>query len=131
MANPSKKKGTRAETSVRKYLEAHGIKASRKALSGSDDHGDLEVDAPKLKGRLIMEVKAGKMTANPSRGQLAEWLRQTEVEAENSKCKGMLVVVRYNKKLCDADVWWQKPDQIQRTHMYLDEFCKLYGKEVR
>lgn len=125
MSNPSKQKGTRAETNVVRYLKAHGIKAKRKALTGSQDQGDLDVET--TQGKMVLEVKAGQQTANPNRSQMAEWLRQAEVEGRNAKESSALVVVRYRRKIEDAEVWFSVMDG-GRTMMYLDEFAREYGK---
>lgn len=119
MANPNKAKGTRAETSVVNFLnEEDGVHAQRRALSGSNDCGDVEVVVDNGL-HFALEVKTGKQTANPSRTQLEEWLRQAKVESENSGLPCHLVVVRYRRKLCDADVY---SVGIPRQHWYLDEF---------
>jgi Holliday junction resolvase len=127
MANPSKQKGTAAETRVVKYLERRGIHAQRKALHGKDDHGDLDVyvDIEGMK-QVIFEVKTGKQTANPNRTQIEEWIRQTNVEAENAGTRGFLCVARYRRKLDDADIWWKPTGSKVLYHMYLDEFCQIY-----
>ena len=127
----AKAKGTRAETNVVRYLESFGIKARRKALAGSNDQGDIEMyDAPRLFEPVTIEVKAGKQTANPNRTQLEEWLRQSWKEAENSESPiGVLVVVRYQRKLKDADVWVQGYDAdgcFSIRHLWLDEFARQY-----
>lgn len=133
MSNPSKKKGTAAETKVVKFLREHGIDAKRVALNGSKDVGDIHF---KAKGSIrMLEVKAGVQAKAPSRSQLEEWMRQTDVErinlnnSELSKYDyvfGYLVVVRYGRKIQDADVYFtqhaSKGDQIYRRHYYLDEF---------
>lgn len=128
MANKNKAKGTRAETKVVKFLESYGFKARRKALTGSKDEGDVELfDAPRLYRPITIEVKAGKQTANPNRTQLEEWLRQAREEAANSGQTCVLCVVRYNRKLKDADVYFQYEDDNGypvRAHEYLDEFCE-------
>lgn len=133
MANRSKAKGTRAETKVVRYLESRGFGARRKALAGSNDEGDVELfDAPRLYCPITIEVKGGKQTANPNRTQLTEWLRQAVVEKENAHSKqegAYLIVVRYNRKIEDADVWIQYTDgdgYETRSHMYLDEFASEY-----
>lgn len=132
MANKSKKKGTRAETSVVRFLESYGFKARRKTLKGNKDEGDIELfDAPGLCSPITIEVKAGQQTANPNRAQLEEWLRQARIEGENSGQQCVLCVVRYRRKLKDADVYLQyeneyAPGEIIREHMYLDEFCETY-----
>lgn len=129
MANPSKAKGTRAETKVVRYLEAHGFTARRQALAGSDDQGDIEAYAPGSNSKLIIEVKAGKQTAAPNRSQIVEWCRQTKVEATNAKGFPVLVVVRYRRELKDADVYF--PGLYNREHWFFDdwvEFEEKFGK---
>lgn len=140
MTNPNKQKGTRAETKVRRFIEercALPIRVSRRALSGSNDEGDLLIEClsgDKVMWSFVVEVKAGKQTANPNRTQLTEWMRQAVVEAENSKQESpdeifdpVLVVVRYNRKLKDAEVYmpmnfFRRPANIR--HLYLDEFAE-------
>ena len=133
MANPSKAKGTRAETAVVRFLAAHGWEAKRKALSGSKDCGDIAILAPNSKVWQTAEVKAGKQTANPSRSQIDEWLRQSRIEAKNSGEKASaLIIVRYKRKLKDADVYLQYYDSdgyFTRAHMFLDEFTDGYKIE--
>lgn len=130
MSNPSKAKGTRAETKVVKYLEYCGWKAKRKPLTGSKDEGDIECLPPNRRNWLTLEIKAGKQTANPNRTQLGEWLRQADTEAKNAGCdKSYLVVVRYRRQLIDADVYIQyknRSGRLARKHMFLDEFAKNY-----
>lgn len=118
--NASKAKGTRAETKVARFLQARGLEAERKPLKGNRDEGDLDLFLPTT--RLVLEVKAGKQTANPHRSQLVEWLRQAEVEGKNAGVQCLLVIVRYNRLLCDAEVWsteWQME--------YLDDFARKAG----
>lgn len=133
MANPSKQKGTRAETNVVRFLNNHGVEAARKALAGSFDKGDIELTLPSGVKRTL-EVKAGKQTNNPSRTQLEEWLRQARVEEQNSGTLCALCIVRYNRKLKDADVFIQHKldykNMTLREHMYLDEFCDWVIKSV-
>ena len=119
MANPSKKKGTRYESAVVKFMTAAGLDVARKPLSGNKDCGDLEVRGFKIP--FIIEVKGGKQTANPNRAQITEWLKQTFVEAENANAYGILVMVRYNRKIKDADVYMNWRGMI--VHMWLDELC--------
>ena len=118
----SKAKGTRAETAVVRYLVDHGVSAERRALTGSNDCGDIKVESSSYPSGLVLEVKAGKQTANPNRAQLKEWLRQTLVEGSNSACDSALVVVRYNRKLVDADVYYVYDERV--VHCYLDEFVE-------
>lgn len=129
MANKNKAKGTAAETRVVKFLKEYGIDAKRKALTGSEDCGDIELLF--TNSTYILEVKAGKQTVNPSRAQLEEWIRQTIVEETNCKKSndyvyGWLVVARYGRSVKDYDVWWVDtlPATSNRVlnHLYLDEF---------
>lgn len=131
MSNPSKKKGTAAETRVRKYFNDNGLECERKALAGSRDLGDLCLHLPNG-GEVTVEVKAGKQTWNFSRGKLDEWKRQTLVEADNSKCAAILIIVRYRRNFIDAEVWWPNPGSIKEDGltsdcwkmMYIDDFVK-------
>ena len=122
MANKSKQKGTRAETKVVRFLESQGLPAKRKALSGSQDQGDIEL----VGRRISIEVKAGKQTASPNRSALEEWLRQSKVEGDNSNTLCVLCVLRYNRRIEDADVYIQHENGI-KEHLFLDEFCEKYG----
>ena len=125
MANPSKQKGTRAETKVVRYLEDHGFVARRQALAGSDDHGDIEAYRPDSTEKIIIEVKAGKQTTAPNRSQIEEWCRQAMVEKKNADAKScVLVVVRYHRALEDADVY--VPFEDMRIHWYLDDWVKRH-----
>lgn len=125
MSSPSKVKGTKAETRVVKFLQSYGIGAERKALSGSEDKGDIQVLAFGYGHDLVFEVKAGKQTANPTRAQLNEWLRQTEIEGKNAGCHSALVVARYGKNPADYDVWFQRPGKVL-IHYYLDDWCSEF-----
>lgn len=121
MANPSKAKGTRAESKVVRYLQDNGFVARRQALAGSDDHGDIEAYAPDSTAKLIIEVKTGKQTAAPSRTQIEEWCRQACAECDNVKGSlPVLVIVRYHRKLEDADVYI--PGANHREHWFLDDW---------
>ena len=120
MTNKSKQKGTSAETEVVKYLQSKGIEAERMALHGNQDQGDIRVRCDGYD--CILEVKTGKQTANPSRADLEEWLRQTDIESINAGIPGFLVVRRFRRKLCDCDVW--RHNGRIRGHWFLDDFVK-------
>lgn len=117
--NKSKAKGTRAETRVVRYLATLGIKAERRALSGSNDNGDIKVIVGDKE--YTLEVKAGKQTENPSRSQFQEWLNQTKTEATNARCSAALIIVRYRRALKDAEVYIPEGDKI--IFYYLDEYA--------
>ena len=125
MANPSNQTGTRAETRVVRYLESCGFAARRQALAGSDDHGDIEAVSPR-EDKFIIEVKTGKQTAAPNRAQITGWCRQAMTEAENAGGKPVLVIVRYNRSLHDADVYMPRGDY-ERGHMFLDDWTLRYS----
>ena len=125
----SKAIGTRGETTLVRFFESYGFKARRKALTGSKDEGDVELYwAPRLSEPVCFEVKSGKQTANPSRAQLEEWLKQARVEAENSGQRCMLVVLRYRRRTKDADVYLQYEGDWGpvREHLFLDELAEEY-----
>lgn len=123
MANPSKAKGTRAETKVCKYLESFGWVARRQALAGAADQGDIEAYRPDSVEKIIIEVKAGIQTKAPNRTQINEWCRQADTEKENAGARsGVLIVVRYNRAIEDADVYI--PYGKMRTHWYLEDWVK-------
>ena len=124
MSNPSKQKGTRAETKVVRYLEDHGFVARRQALAGSDDPGDIEAYAPDSTDKIIIEVKTGKQTAAPRRSQIEEWCRQAVVEGHNSDGKPILIIVRHYRELKDADVY--EPYAECRTHWFLDDWVNSF-----
>ena len=120
MSNKSKAKGTRAESSIVKYLVSHGIKAERRALHGKADIGDILVN-----DELVIEVKAGQQTAAPSRTQMTEWLNQTIVEGENCGSPAVLCVVRDRRKIEDAEIWI--PEGGELKFMYLDKWIETLG----
>lgn len=126
MSNPSKRIGTRAETNVTKFLTTHGLRTMRRTLAGSNDEGDLRMLLPSGE-EVTLEVKAGKQTRSISRSKLNEWKRQTMVESDNSGCRGMLVVVRYQRALSDAEVWLPNSQWGGKlsgwTMKYLDDFA--------
>lgn len=123
MANRSKAKGTKHETAAVRFMESHGIKAERKALHGAQDQGDLDVECSI--GHVIFEVKSGKQTNNPNRTLLEEWMRQTNEESRNAGCPGFLLVMRYNRSIKDADVWWFG-EPLSMHHMYFDDWCNRF-----
>ena len=135
MANPSKQKGTRAETKVAAYLCERGIQAERRPLKGASDMGDLRAflaDGTEI----TVEVKAGKQTFNPLRPDVEVWKRQTIAESANAGCPGALVIVRYRRLIENAEVWlpvgqWISEGSDKWAMMYLNEFAKEYGKKMR
>ena len=74
MANPSKTKGTAAETAVVKYLKNTWDTVERRALAGSLDKGDISGIA-----NVCIEVKDCKKT------ELPKWTKELEQEMKNSQ----------------------------------------------
>ncbi len=77
MSNPSKQKGTAAETAVVNAALDAGIVAHRVALAGIHDKGDVWL----ANGRAVIECKAGNMAHNASRNQIDAWWQEAEAEA--------------------------------------------------
>ena len=98
--NPSKNKGTAAETAVVKACQRLGFPdARRQALAGAKDQGDIE-----LCPGVILEVKS--RDAWPSSSQIQKWLHETEREWENSGADlAALVVKRPGVGLGRAEEW--------------------------
>lgn len=121
MSNPSKAKGTAAETAILKYVRANGFPwAERLALSGAADCGDISL----LPGRLIvLEAKAhaSAATGQPGDAQLADWMRQTRSERVNAGADyGVLVVKR--KGTADPGRWF--------AYVTADQFAMLLGADL-
>lgn len=124
MANPSKRKGTVAETKVSNYFNEHGLRTERKALAGSNDEGDLRTFLPDGE-EVTVEVKTGQQTQNYPRSRLDDWKRQTLQEGHNSGCRPILVIVRYRRRFTDAEVWLPNSrwgGQNGWTMAYIDDF---------
>ena len=98
MANPSKDKGTRAETAVARYLQAHGWPhAERRAPNGSTDRGDI-TGCPGL----VFEVKY--RDHEPRDGEITAWMAETETERANAGADiGVLIARRPSYPVAS---WW-------------------------
>ncbi len=97
MVNPSKNKGTAAETAVlrafRTILSVPESRSRRMTLAGRYDLGDVHVEFPN--GALYaVEVKAGKQADDASLGDIAAWQLEAETEAVNAGGYPLLVVKR-------------------------------------
>lgn len=78
--NRAKQKGTAAETAVVRAATALGIPAHRAALSGADDGGDVQL----WHGVVVVEVKAGDQTKNPTWRRIRDWHDEAVAEARNA-----------------------------------------------
>jgi hypothetical protein len=93
--NPSKDKGTRAETAVVDFLNAVGYtNVERRAQKGGKDEGDIAG----IPGTVI-EVKASARIA------LSEFIKELEVEMVNAKADTGVVFVKRRGK-GDVGDWY-------------------------
>ena len=110
MANPSKAKGTKAESAVVAWAVMSGVPAIRPALAGAGDHGDVWLWPEGNGARVMVEVKdqPSAFTHFPGGALLQDWWAQTEREVLNvpDADLGVLVVkpkgIGYNR----AGEWW-------------------------
>lgn len=102
VSNPSKAKGTAAESAVVRYARANGFPlADRLTLSGRYDRGDVL-----LCPGAILEVKAGKAAQTASYGQILAWLDEAERERVNAAADyAALVVQRQGYGLSRVEGW--------------------------
>ena len=87
----SRDKGTRKETTAKRYLQASGWpEADRQPLRGNRDHGDLVVCR---KPKIVAEVKYRDRTFSDA--QVLRWLEETETEAVHAGADlAVLIVAR-------------------------------------
>jgi len=105
MSNPSKQKGTSAETAVVKYLKENGFpKAERRALQGNLDKGDISGVED-----VVFEVKDHKKM------DLAGWVKELEVEVENAFAVTGAVIHKKRGTL-DVGEWYAT----MPVYMFLD-----------
>ncbi len=108
MSNPNRRKGTRAELLVAKFLNANGHpKAERSRAGWSDDRGDIDNVED-----LTVEVK------DQRRHDIGCWLKELEVEQKNRGTNHGVCAV---KKLgaVEVDTWY--------AIMTMSEFIKLWN----
>lgn len=101
--NKPKAIGTKAETAVARYLQAHGFPhAERRSLRGVLDAGDI-TGCPGV----CIEVKGGDTAKSASDLLVADWLAETETERVNAGAHvGVLVLQRRGVGLANAGRWW-------------------------
>lgn len=98
MSNPSKSKGTSAESAFCKdpKVLAHFPHIERRTLSGKYDEGDIAG----MVG-LCVEIK------NHKSYKIPQWLKETKVETENSEADyGLLVIKPNGVGLSSVQDWW-------------------------
>lgn len=119
MVNPSKAKGTAAETRVVNFLLAAGVRAMRVVMKGNKDQGDVHIIHPNGAVHCILEVKGGKQTQNVSRKLREDWLKETRTEGDNvGSVRAFLVIAKHGSSVCDYHVW----NDDGTRFWYLDQF---------
>lgn len=92
----AKQKGTSAESALVKFLKTTFPLAERRALTGSNDQGDI-TGTP----RLAWEVK------NQKSYKFSEWIKETKVETVNANADfGFLIVKPNGVGLEKTGSWW-------------------------
>jgi len=105
MSNPSKAKGTKAESALVAYLNELGYTAERRALGGMFDKGDIVVaELP----HVVFECKA------VARIELAQYVEELRTEMANAGASvGVLVVKRRGKSNPGEWYWFvQSPAEL-------------------
>jgi hypothetical protein len=116
MANPSKAKGTAAETAVVRWARDNGFPmADRQPLRGNRDAGDID-----LCPGIVLEVKnhAGAAVGQPRPGLLAAWMAQAALECENAGAVMCPLVVKRGGT-ADPGRWF--------AYIQAYEFARLMG----
>jgi hypothetical protein len=88
--NKSKMKGTRFESELCQYLNARGLPCERRALTGTQDKGDI-AGIPAW----VIEAK------NQNSSNWAEWMDETERERRNDHADFGLLIVRRRLKVIE------------------------------
>ena len=95
MTTASKRKGSKAELDVVKYLQSHGwIYAERRLAGDRNDKGDVAG----VNG-VCIEIK------NRTKTSLAEWVQEMLVETKNALARTGVVIHKRNGKADVAD-WY-------------------------
>jgi hypothetical protein len=127
--NPSKDKGTRAETAVVRLCQTLYPHAERRALRGAKDVGDIL-----LTPGIIIEVKAGKRAQTASLRQIRDWIAETSREVTNANADiGLLVTQRQGLGLARVAEWecWSVEDNTVVMRSLLDTLQLLHREGWR
>jgi hypothetical protein len=110
MSNPSKRKGTAAESAVVAWLRDCGCEhVERRALAGSSDKGDIAG----LPG-VVVEVKAEKGH------NLAGWVDELEVEIRNAHASTGVVIAK-RRGTTNVDSWYAIMPARRWAELVLDD----------
>ena len=103
MTNPSKAKGTAAESATVAALHRLGFPhAERSALHGVKDRGDI-TGTPGI----CWEVKGGHRAETASDGQVLAWMAELDTECVHKGADlGVLVMKRKGVGQGNAERWW-------------------------
>ena len=97
MTNPSKQRGTAAETAVVRYLESKGYTAERRTMQGAgNDKGDIVIHG---RPELVIEVK------NTKRIDLGAFVDELMVEMHNAGATGGVLIVN-RRGTTDVSRWY-------------------------
>ena len=125
MVNKAKAKGTAAETRVVNFLLTAGVKANRVVMKGQKDEGDIHIIDGHGCVSCVLEVKAGKQTAQVSRQQLEDWIEEARIEGDNfGMSRAALVIAKHGSSVKDYQVWTVEGPP-RRCLFYLDEFAEF------
>ena len=114
----SKQKGTFAETAIVEYLKQFWSNVERRALSGSNDKGDI-ANVPNA----IIEIK------NQKSYKIPEWIKETEQERINAGTPYGVLVIKPNKVgITKIDQWWAVMP-LEQIVSLLVEFEKLQSQQ--
>lgn len=102
MTNPSKDKGTRAETALARHFNRHGIPTDRRPPKGNQDDGDLWAHG----GKVVIEVKWRKTRQSDEEIQRM-WGEVNREAAKVPNCEAAaLIINRPGRGETRADQWW-------------------------
>ena len=114
----SKQKGTLAETAVADYFRQTFPAVERRALSGSNDKGDI-ANVPNA----VIEIK------NQKSYKIPEWIKETEQERINAGSPYGVLVIKPNKVgITKIDQWWAVMP-LEQIVSLLVEFEKLQSQQ--
>lgn len=116
--NPSKAKGTAAESAVVRYLLSRGITATRAPLHGAQDRGDVWAFPTTAGYRLVVEVKAGEQSANPTMTQVRAWQSEANAEAARVPDADAAVLVLKRRGSAKPEDWpaWVTVGDVESWH---------------